>query len=157
MKRTIGLTKIRYEDYKSKSNLVTLELELREREWGMEFSCCGNIWNAHRTDIVCGGQCLDTIAEYVHTPLFKEIYRFWKLYHLNGMHAGTVEQEEAIEKWKAEGNEYDYEEVCKYLYRIGLYVVEHEGEPYMYGSAWLHREIPKEDLERIKQIILEGK
>ena len=85
-----------------------------------------------------------------------EIYRFWKLYHLNGMHAGTEEQEAAIEAWKAQGNRYEYGKACEHLKSIGLYEVEYNGKPYRYGHGWLHREIPEADLARIQEIITNG-
>lgn len=160
MRRTIEFGKIAYYGSR-KINAVSVDIELREREHDgekyEEFSVCGSIWNAHKTDHVCGGQCLDEIAQYVKAPLFKEIYRLWKLYHLNGMHAGTEEQDAAIDEWKAQGNEYDYKKVCDYLKEIGLYEVEYNGKPYRYGTGWLHREIPEDDLKRIKEIILEEK
>lgn len=159
MKRTIEFGKIAYYGNR-KINAVSIDIELREQERDgekyEELSICGDIWNAPRTDIVCGGQCLDEIARYIKGSLFKEIYRYWKLYHLNGMHAGTEEQDAAIEAWKAQGNQYDYTKVCDYLKEIGLYEVEYKGKPYRYGSAWLHREIPEADLARIKEIIRKG-
>lgn len=175
MRRTIEFGKIAYYGSR-KINAVSVDIELRrlggvpvftidpetkERvytgettEYYEELSICGSIWNAKKTDIVCGGQCLDEIAKYVKAPLFKEIYRLWKLYHLNGMHAGTEEQDAAIDEWKAQGNEYDYKKVCDYLKEIGLYEVEYNGKPHRYGTGWLHREIPEDDLKRIKEIIL---
>ena len=155
----------------AKINAVTLEVELREDKHGRPvFSVCGDVWNSKHTDIVCGGQCLDEIAKYKlphNQDLFDFLYEMWKKYHLNDMHAGTVEQEEAIEKWKAQGNKYDYTKVCEYLKEIGLYEVEYHGLdynkhdedgnyiPYRYGSAWLYREIDADDLERIKSILSE--
>ena len=153
MKTTVRFGKIAYNRGNKKYNEVTIDLELRETSEGIEFSARGYIWNHIHTDIRCGGQCLDTIAEFITDPLFKEIHRLWKLYHLNSMHAGTVEQEEAIEKWKAEGNKYDYTAVCDYLKSINLYEVEHEGKPYKYGHAWLYRAIPKTDLNKIMEIM----
>lgn len=178
MKRTIDFGKIAFYG-KARINRVTVDLELREKGGEaiftidpatkernytgehtpkyLELSICGDIWNKTNTDIFCGGQCLDTIAEFVKTPLFKEIYRFWKLYHLNGMHAGTPEQEAAIEAWEAQGNRYDYTKACEHLKSVGLYEVELNGKPYRYGSAWLHQDIPEADLARIKEIIETGK
>ena len=156
MKRTIKFGK--YAIYSNrKINEVDVELRLEEKENGQQvFTACGNAWNIRHTDIVMGGQCFEELAKYVKNPLFKEIYRLWKNYHLNDMHAGTVEQEEAIEAWKAEGNRYDYSAVCEYLKSINLYEVEHEGKPYKYGHGWLYIEIPEKDLNLIKKIIETG-
>ena len=92
MKRTFNFGKIDYLNHGRKDCAVTVDLELRETEKGQELSICGEIWNARHTDIYCGGQNLDTIARYVKSPVFKELFRFWELYHLNGMHPECVHQ-----------------------------------------------------------------
>lgn len=129
----------------------------------VELSICGTIWNRIHTDIITGGQCLDTIARYIkNNPVFTELYDYWKRYHLNGMHAGTPEQEAAIEAWKAAGNRYEYKAVCEELKRLGLYTVNYTGlsvgrryndEPYTYGHAWLIEEIPGNVLIRLEHLI----
>ena len=149
----ISFGKIDYNHTGRRNHLVTVDLELRDTKHGPEFSCRGTIWNTRKTDCVCGGQCLDTIAEYVKAPLFREILRFWKLYHLNSMHAGTPEQEAAIKIWEDQGNRYEYKAVCEMLKDLGLYEVEHEGKPYKYGHGWLYQPIPEADLQRIREII----
>lgn len=186
MKRTFDFGKINYTG-SGRRYPVTVEVELKrrggektftvDRKTGertytgnttpeyVEFSACGNIWNTTKTDIVCGGQCLDTIAKYVKDPVFKEIHKLWQQYHLNGMHAGTPEQEKAIEEWKAAGNKYDYTAVCEYLKSIDLYEVNYTGlsigrryenEPYRYGRAWLIQEIPGDALLRIEHMLSTG-
>ena len=114
----------------------------------------------------CGGQCLDEInkhrRELADRDAWDELYKMWKLYHLNGMHAGTPEQEKAIYEWKAAGNKYEYGAACEYLKSVGLYEVEYTGlsighrmekEPYKYGHAWIIQEIPGADLLRIEQLL----
>ena len=125
----------------------------------IKFSACGDIWNHLHTDIYRGGQCLDEIAKYIHSPVFRQIYTFWKKYHLNGMHAGTPEQEKAVKEWEAAGNKYDYSAACEMLKACGLYEVplncrlvgtrNADGEPYKYGSGWVIEDIPKDDLQKI--------
>lgn len=88
MKAKINLGKIDYCGT-GKRYPVTVDVELRETKNGPEFSASG--WIGSR----CGGQCLDEIAQYVKTPLFREIYEFWKLYHLNGMSAACEHQRSA--------------------------------------------------------------
>lgn len=187
MKKTIEFGKIDYNHSGRRNCLVTIDIEIRQRGGEKTFtidpktkeriytgkttpiynelSICGNIWNPRHTDIYCSGQCLDTIAEYIHTPLFKELYKYWKLYHLNGMHAGTPEQEKAIAEWKASGNKYEYNAVCEYLKRIGLYEVKYTGfsvgkyyneELYKYGHGWIVQALPADVLDRIIEIINEG-
>lgn len=132
----------------------------------IELSISGNVWNARKTDVVCCGQCLDTIAKYKkqlsNPDLFITLYDLWNKYHLNGMHAGTPEQEKAIEEWKAAGNKYDYEAACEMLKERGLYEVNYTGlsvsrryenEPYKYGHAWLVQEIPGDVLLKIERLL----
>lgn len=182
MKATLNFGKVAYMSEK-KNNPVDVTIELRScggqetftidpvsREKTItgktpeyiELSICGNIWNHLHTDIYCGGQCLDTIAKYIHTPEFKEIYKLWKRYHLNGMHAGTPEQEAAIKEWEAEGNRYEYTAVCDMLKARGLYEVNFTGlttgrrynnEPYKYGHGWIIEELPGEVITRVEHII----
>ena len=130
-----------------------------------ELSICGNIWNHLRTDIYRGGQCLDTIAEYIKTKEFNEIYTLWKKYHLNGMRAGTPLQESAIKGWLASGKKYDYTEVCEMLKSIDLYEVEYTGltvgkkydhELYKYGHGWVIEELPQNVIDRVTEIIEEN-
>lgn len=100
MKRIIDFGKIPYTSDKV-ANRVTVEIELKEKENGQKvFTASGNIWDRTNTDIICGGQCLDEISrtEIGNDPKFKQIYRLWKLYHLNDMHAECIHQEQ--EGWK---------------------------------------------------------
>lgn len=153
MKKTFEFGKIDYNGCGRRINPVTIDISLEEKDKGYCFSASGVIWNQTKTDCYCAGQCLDVIAGYVSDPVFKEIYRLWKLYHLNDMHAGTREQEVAIKDWKERGNRYEYNSVCDYLKSIGLYEVEHGGKPYKYGHSWIYWEIPEEDLKRIKALL----
>lgn len=187
MKKTFELGKIAY-DGRNRAYAVTIDVELRryggettftiDRKTGeetitgttpryyVELSICGNIWNNKETDILCGGQCMDTIAEYraqLSDPeLFDILYALWKKYHLNGMHAGTPEQEAAIEEWKAAGNRYDYKAACEMLKERGLYEVNYTGlstskiynnELYTYGHGWLVQELPGDVLLKIEHML----
>lgn len=173
--------------YARRVNAVTIELELRQRGGQttfiddpytgrrvitgktpefLELAICGEIWNARHTNIVCAGQCLDAIAEYrqeLSDPeTFDVLYDLWKKYHLNGAHAGTPEQERAIEEWKRAGNRYDYDAVCEMLKACGLYEVNYTGlsvgrrfnnEPYRYGTAWLVQELPSEVIQTVEKLV----
>lgn len=95
-----------------------------------------------KTDIVAGGQCLDIIARYIKTPLFKEIYRLWKLYHLNDMHPECEHQ-------AAQGWTHEHEHSRGIL-----------GKPcpvcgYKYGHGWNYFPIPEQDEQAIYKL-LEG-
>lgn len=96
MKRIFEFGEIDFEG-KGKVNLVTIEMEYKDkRDEKKVLSISGNVWNARKTDVVCSGQCLDTIAEYISDPVFTEIHRLWKLYHLNDMHP-ECEHQHALE------------------------------------------------------------
>ena len=138
-------------------NAVEIQVGLREYSDGSySFTASVNVWNHIHTDIVAGGQMLDAVELSkleAKSKLFATIKELWRKYHLNDMHAGTPEQEEALEKANLlSGN--DFNEACEYLKNIGLYEVEYEGKPYRYGSGWLHFPIPKNDLEKIHLILI---
>lgn len=86
MKRTFDFGCIDYEGRGKAVNRVTVKMEYKQDGDKKRFSVSANVWNAHNTDIVAGGQCLDTIAPYINNNgIFNEILRLWKLYHLNDM------------------------------------------------------------------------
>lgn len=149
-----------YEFPGKKVNSVWAEISLKD---GKYFSATAHIWDSHKDDHLIGGQCLDTIndncPDIKANPIWQKIYRLWKLYHLNDMHAGTIEQEEALDKWRAISEENTiqtikgYDRACEYLKSIGLYEVEYNGRPYRYGTGWLKRDIPEEDLKQIEELL----
>jgi hypothetical protein len=134
-----------------KINTPEVEIALECNNSKYEFSACGSIWNSKHTDTITGGQCLDTMYKYLkHDKLFKEIYRLWKLYHLNGMRSGTIKQEQALDDAEKAGVRlFDYDDSCKYLESIGLL----EDDGYKYGTKWLYRAIPEDDLKIIKDLL----
>ena len=133
-----------------KGNRFYIEVELRENEDGKPvFSACGTSTYSNGRGFMMGGQCLDTMAEYAMVnPTFKKIYRLWKLHHLNDMNAGDEEQTKAVKEY-TKNHRYDYDKVCEYLESKNLLV--HNG--YRYGSAWLYRPIPADDLAVIKALL----
>jgi len=87
MKKYFDFGKIAF-DSTRKINKVTVKVELKEKDGKEVFSVSGDVWNSKGTDIVCGGQCLDSLVPYLKgNKTFMQIYRLWKLYHLNDMHA----------------------------------------------------------------------
>lgn len=128
-----------------------------------ELSICGTVWNTVKSDCIMAGQCLDHMAEYIKTPTFKKLFRWWKLYHLNDMHAGTPEQEKCINEYlQKNGIKYSYELACDILKEYGLYEVpfygktvgkEYNGELYKYGHGWIVNDIPENDLDDIINFI----
>ena len=169
MKKTISFGKVDYNNSGRKNCEVCVEVELRVLDNGLdELSICGEIWNPRHTDIYCGGQCLDTLKEYVgDDSLFMELYSLWKQYHLNGLNAGTHRQKASIDDYfKKIGKPYDYGLAVEHLKNVGLYVdkladgeflnCETETanrESYTYGHGWIVYAIPNDVLGRIKEII----
>lgn len=164
--RKFNFGKINYHNPSGRRiNLVTVMMELRRNADGFPvFSASIAIWNGNHTDWVAGGQMLDEIK---HVPendaLFQEIKKFWKLYHLNDLNAGTKAQTLALEKAGLTGAG-NYDKAVEYLKRRGLYEVKltpteakynprYAGKPYKYGHGWLYRPIPAKDMARIKKIM----
>lgn len=184
----IDMGKIAYSNERIRSNPVEVEVELRDCGGDeifnadgtdtntqtpkyTELSICANIYSIAygNKGFVAGGQCLDTInksrkSDDFRRDLWKELYGFWKLYHLNGMHAGTSEQEDAVKRWKEQGNKYDFTKVCEYLKSIELYEVKFYGETtgrkwngelYRYGHGWVINRLPNSVIDRVTEIIKE--
>ena len=146
MKKIIDFGKIAYSGNR-KINAVTIEVELSEDEKPV-LSISGDVLNSRGTDDVICGQCLDELLPYFkNNAKFKEIYRLWKLYHLNNLHAGTEAQENLLK----EHHVTNYQEACDLLKKHHLY----KDNGYRYGSGWLYRSIPENDLKKIIEIIEE--
>lgn len=96
MKRNFDFGCIDFEGKGTARNRVTVEMEYKQDGDKKCFSVSANVWNTRHSDIVCGGQCLDTIAPYMNNnPVFSEILRLWDLYHLNDMHPECEHQHAA--------------------------------------------------------------
>lgn len=110
--RKLSFGKVDYLKRGKKNCPVTVELTLTDTENGPAFTACGEIWNHTRTDVYAGGQCLDTIAKYVHNARFNEILRLWRSYHLNDMHP-ECEHQRAL-GWCEEA----HEEISSYAFSL---------------------------------------
>lgn len=95
MKRNFDFGCIDFENRGQAKNRVTVEMEYKEEKGKKSFSVSAMVWNVRRSDCICGGQCLDTIAPYMESPIFSEILRLWKAYHLNDMHPECEHQHAA--------------------------------------------------------------
>lgn len=149
MNKTIELGKIDYLSHNRKDCMVDVEVELKETKRGLEFTASGDIWNPRHTDIYAGGQCLDTIREYVTDSIFLEIYDLWKKWHLNTMRCGGPEQTQAVKQWEVQGNAYDYKKVKDYLKSIDL-LYEQGIE---YGTKWWYEPIDEKSLTAIYDLL----
>ena len=119
--------------------------------------------------LVAGGQIFDLLKDFLEdNPVFQKLYRFWKLYHLNDLHAGTPAQEALLEKYSRDrGRELpNYNEATEILEYYHMRTVPPEqadpyrkpnsskrGQPYTFGNEWLFYPIPGEDLEEIKKFL----
>lgn len=148
MRRKFNFGKIDFYGSGRKINLVEVEVELSDK--GV-FTASATIWNSKKTDCVCAGQCLDEVAKHVKSDKFKKIYRLWKQYHLNDMHAGTVRQEEALDAAGLTNYANNYRKCCEYLESINLLV----DDGYKFGTGWLKRDIPVEDVAEIEKLLTE--
>ena len=148
MKRTFNFGKIDYYGRGRKINSVEVKVELSDK--GV-FTASANIWNSKHTDCVCGGQCLDEVAKYVKSDKFKKIYRLWEQYHLNDMHPGTEKQEAALKAAGLNSWANNYSDCCDYLESINLLV----DDGYKFGTGWLKRDIPVEDVAEIEKLLTE--
>lgn len=163
MKKVISFGKIAYSG-KTKTNLVEISIELKNKENVVDWdtfetvsnvpglSICGSIWDSKHYDHECGGQCLDTIKEYLpNNKAFNRICEIWEQCHLNDMNAGSKRQTEFLDKLKGAGWIYSYDSAKEQLKEAGLLM----DRGYIYGTAWLYRPIPTEILNEITELIKE--
>ena len=98
MKRTINYGKHDATGNGRRANEVTLTVSVEPSRYqskergnytkGEHFSVCGDIWNARHTDIIQGGQCVDTIVKhYAKDETSRNIRRLWEVFHLQQMDA----------------------------------------------------------------------
>ena len=149
MKKTFVIGKYAIDGSK-KGNKIVIEVELKEKDGKPVFSASGYITHNNGIGAMCAGQCLDTMRKYVEkdNTIFNILYKMWQRHHLNDCNAGDEAQTKAVEEY-TKNHRYDYDKVCKYLESKNLLV--HNG--YRYGSAWLYRPIPADDLAVIKALL----
>lgn len=150
--KRIDFGKIDYYRLGHKTNRVIVKMELTEKRGLPVFTASAEIWGANF------GQCLDSALPYLKdNPLYVEIHRLWESYHNNDMHPGTEEQEKVIKEALDSGvmPRYDYESARNLLEWRGMLSVIHNGEmyEYEYGTGWIYKPIPKDDIELIKIIM----
>lgn len=136
------------EDYSRKfsfidadNNKVDVKLEVKQKDDGRKtFSMSGDYCGG------CGQVFDDVKPANTHQ---KKLIAIWNKYHLNDMHAGTEEQEQALKDFKG-----DYEERCKFLAEKKLLEVKlKNGTLYKYGTGWLYNELPVQFVNELKNII----
>jgi hypothetical protein len=153
MKKIINFGKIDYNQTGAKRNEVEIVIELTDDN---NLSISGEIWNQNKTDILSGGQNLDTIKDYVDNKFFAKIYVIWKNYHLNDLNAGTTLQMDylkSIEHKTQESKKNWYEWGCRELEKVDLLTTIYKNKPYKFGSGWIRKDIPKDILEFLEEEI----
>lgn len=129
--------------YKNRKR-VFITMELRHNKQNLPvLSICGEVRGKMY------GQCLDHIKECrkgdkFNYNLFGKLYKLWKKYHLNDMHAGTPKQEEYLKQTKDKHN-YDYKICCDML-RDNRILYDNG---YKYGTGWIYKNIPNNALKEI--------
>ncbi len=114
-------------------NYTEIDLEVTYRNGYPEFTMS----NEH-------GQWQDRISPKNENQ--RKLLDIWRLWHLNGMNAGTEVQEAALNVWGRKS----YEENVEHLKLIGLYATEHEGRTYQYGHGWIRKDLPKDFIETLE-------
>ena len=165
MEKTISFGKIDYYGTGRKINEVTVDVSLKDADSGKpEFSASGCVWNSKRTHLLAGGQMLgnrDVLSALGGNPLYREILGLWKRNHLNGMNAGTPEQEKCLKDHEGER-----EAVVKELFEAEWNKVKGNfGYSDVYKEYWMknqpvsHYDVSCEILRRngLYEVELDGK
>lgn len=145
--------------HQSRHNLAEVTVTLIDGR----FSASGGIWMASKKDYLTCGQCLETIFEFFpNDKILQEIVSIWRLWHLNDMTAGSPRQEALLQSARrrdipsdlqSNANHYDWaKQVLKDAGMDPDMEFFPNDKPYVYGSAWLTREIPEDVVARIHAI-----
>ena len=151
LQKTFNFGKVDYYGRGRRINKVDVTVRLRDEDDGhVVLSIDGGFWNGRGTDYVHCGQCLDTIAEFVHNPLFRKIHGWWKNFHNNGAHFGNEKQEAYL---KSKGvSIHDYGAGLAALKAAGM---EKDSDGVEYGHKWYWHPIPDDVLSEIKALLSE--
>ena len=127
---------VRFTDADKQRVFITIECRKNnphEKQWSFSGDCGSSF-----------GQVKDTIKPA--TEAQGKLLELWDTYHLNGMSAGTPEQEKAL-KEHFKDTRYDYNKAVGYLRSINLYEVTYKNEPYKYGHGWICADIDHDEAE----------
>lgn len=142
------LGKVDYNNSGRKNCEAVITWELRDGRFSMQ----AEIWNPRKTDIYCGGQCVDMVAAYFpQDAKAQRMLAIWREWHLNDMQAGSPAQREWIAAHPEQSH--DYMLLSAALEGAGLNPDPnflHNGKPYKYGHAWLKRELPADVIAEIE-------
>jgi glycosyltransferase involved in cell wall biosynthesis len=99
--------------------------------------------------------------DYVNEDMFKTLYEKAEEYNSDLVMSGVLfvngnmfsqEGDCVIKTYFDADTHFESEEELNLLKKYGLDIVEYNGKPYKYGTAWIYREIPAEDLNAIKNL-----
>lgn len=143
-RKVFTFAKVDYNHTGRRVNAASLEVEYRletKYQNGVpslywEYSACGSIWNHIHTDIISGGQNLESMAKFAairNDKNFSEAFSLWKLYHLNGMTAGSPAQEAAKGEFKVDREKitwywYDDTDITDNTDKFGRHMTDDENE-----------------------------
>ncbi|MBO6117365.1 MAG: hypothetical protein J6P44_02355 [Bacteroidales bacterium] len=156
MKSTLTFPNIRHEErnYTVKADIeLTTEKGKDKRSWidlqpieeYEELHISFSIY--HNGTLEYAGQCQDRVDEIAGSnKQLRFLLEMQEKYHLNGMCAGTKKQTDYLRNVPAE---LSYEKKLVALEKVGLA----EDRGYKYGTGWLCKVIPQEDLDAILQFI----
>jgi hypothetical protein len=89
MEKTIKLGKV--DGYGRGSANCDAEVDVKLADGNL--SICGSVWKPNRSDIIMGGQCLDTLGELLpNDAKLQRIVEIWRRWHLNDMNAACEHQ-----------------------------------------------------------------
>lgn len=152
MKMKISLGKVAAYS-RRRVNEVELTLRLERKTGGTDIdgntvdmatavAITGDVWDAHKTAIVSGGQCQDFIRQLF--PADKKVQRIcdlWDRWHRNDMRTGSRVQCEFVAEMRERFNKpFAYADERQLLELVGLSPDPEFG--YKYGSGWLIEPIP---------------
>jgi hypothetical protein len=126
-------------------NKVVAECEITQRNGYDEFTMSGDYGGGL-------GQVFDEVTPDGENQ--QELIDIWREWHLNGMSAGTPEQDNLL---KENGiSKSNYNACVDFLKAAGLFEVKHPetGELFKYGHAWYHKQLP-EDFENDLDALLD--
>lgn len=109
----------------------------------------------------CSGQIFNNLLELLEIEKYRnkctneelkrfyELYFYWKRYHLNDLHCGTLKQENFLFENDKNNFANEYDNICNFLDKNNL-LYDRE---YKFGSEWLLEIIPKNEIENIEKLI----
>ena len=148
MEKKITFTNILYEhDLYTIIALIRIDKENREGLSWIDLKPIKNYntlaisWEIWKNGVMeHGGQSQDTVKEIAPmNDMIKLILKMQRKYHLNYCIPGTKKQIDYLEKYHPDVT--DYDEICKILTEANL------NNDYKYGSKWLVKNIPQEELD----------